>query len=97
MDLSKIIIKPVITEKSMAATANGGYTFIVDKKASKPQIKKAIEDLFKVKIVSIKTMTVKGKTKIAGRSRRKIKTSDFKKTVVFLKKDQKIEIFETGK
>lgn len=97
MELENIIIRPLITEKSMAEAGQGIYSFVVNIKANKPAIKKAIEDQFKVNVLAIKTIVVKGKTRLAGRLRRKIKTSNFKKAKVALKKDQKIEIFETNK
>jgi large subunit ribosomal protein L23 len=93
MDISQVIIKPVVTEKSMTAKESGCYTFVVNKKANKPQIKKAIEDCFKVNVVSLETVIMKGKTRSTGRLRKKIKTSDFKKAMVKLRKDKKIEIF----
>lgn len=97
MDLKEVIIRPVITEKSMADTARGFYTFRVNKKATKLQIKEAIQKLFKVKVVFLRTMIMKGKTKLAGRLRKRIETSAFKKAIVKLDKNQKIEIFETTK
>jgi len=97
MEINDILIRPVITEKSMECAQRGVYTFIVAKKARKEEIKRAIEEQFNVNITSIKTMLVKGKTRLAGRKRLKIRTSDFKKALVKLKKDQKIELFEAGK
>ena len=75
-----IIIKPVITEKSNDAVQEGKYTFKVNKKATKIDIKRAVEKLFDVKVADVKTMTVKGKTKRMGRSVGK--TSDWKKAIV---------------
>ena len=89
MEIDNILVKPIITEKSMADAALGVYTFMVTKKAGKGAIKKAIEKQFKVKVISIRTISVKGKTKSTGRLRKKIKTSDWKKAKVALKKDQK--------
>jgi len=73
-------MKPVITEKSIQATAQNCYTFQVDKRAKKSQIKKAVEEKFKVNVVRIRTMNV-GKKKKG------------KKAIVELKDGQKIEGF----
>ena len=58
-----IIRKPVITEKSMAAMAENKYTFIVHMAANKVQIKRAVEEVFNVKVADVKTMRFEGKTK----------------------------------
>ena len=63
MNSHDIIRKPVITEKSMAAMAEKKYTFIVDIKANKSQIKRAVEEVFGVKVEDIKTMRTEGKLK----------------------------------
>ena len=62
-----IIIKPVITEKSMDGLQAGKYTFKVAKDATKPEIKKAVEKLFGVEVDKVTTMNVKGKMKRLGR------------------------------
>jgi large subunit ribosomal protein L23 len=88
-----IIRKPVITEKSMAAMAEKKYTFIVHVKANKSQIKRAIEEVFGVKVEDVKTLTTMGKTKRVGVHVGK--RPDFKKAVVKLTQDSKsIEFFE---
>ena len=75
-----IIIAPVITEKSNDELQIGKYTFEVNKKATKIDIKNAVEKLFEVKVLNVNTMTVKGKEKRVGR--RIGKTADWKKAVV---------------
>ena len=60
---SDIIIAPVITEKSMAARSANVYTFKVAKTASKDEIKRAVEEAFKVKVVSVNTLNTKSKRK----------------------------------
>ena len=88
-----IIRKPVITEKSMAAMAEKKYTFIVHISANKVQIKKAIEEVFGVKVADVKTMRTLGKTKRVGVHVGK--RADQKKAVVTLTEDSKgIEFFE---
>lgn len=75
-----IILAPVVTEKSSGEIQDGKYTFKVNKKATKIDIKRAVEKLFEVKVLSVNTMTVKGKEKRVGRSVGK--TSDWKKAIV---------------
>lgn len=87
-----ILKRPVITEKSMALQGENKYTFIVDLKSNKVEIKKAVEELFKVKVEKVRTMRYKGKMR---RVRNVLgKTQDYKKAIVTLKAGDKIEIFE---
>ena len=88
-----IIIKPVITEKSMAGAVDKKYTFKVAKNANKIEIKKAVEALFGVEVAKVNTLNVNGKAKRVGRFEGR--TSDWKKAVVTLTEDSKtIEFFE---
>lgn len=88
-----IILKPVITEKSMDELQAGKYTFKVDTDANKTEIKKAVEVLFGVKVAKVNTLNCNGKEKRVGRFVGK--TSDWKKAVVTLTEDSKaIEFFE---
>ena len=80
MIAEEVIIAPVVTEKSNDEIQMGKYTFKVNKKATKVDIKRAVEKLFEVKVLSVNTMTVKGKEKRVGRSVGK--TSDWKKAIV---------------
>ena len=75
-----IIIRPIITEKSSFAMNEGKYTFEVNKKATKIDIRNAVEKLFEVKVLDVTTMNVKGKPKRQGVHEGK--TSDWKKAVV---------------
>ncbi|SHJ78874.1 large subunit ribosomal protein L23 [Clostridium cavendishii DSM 21758] len=93
MNSYDIIRKPVITEKSMAAMADKKYTFIVHMSANKVEIKKAVEEVFGVKVDDVKTMRVEGKQKRVGVHIGK--RADFKKAIVTLAADSKnIEFFE---
>ncbi len=88
-----IIIKPIVTEKSMMDMEDKKYTFKVDKRANKTAIKKAIEDIFGVEVEKVNTMNVRGKVKRQGRfvGRR----PNWKKAIVKLTADSKaIEFFE---
>lgn len=76
----EIILAPVVTEKSNDELQAGKYTFKVNKKATKIEIKNAVEKLFEVKVLKVNTMTVKGKEKRVGRYTGK--TSDWKKAIV---------------
>lgn len=76
----EIILAPVVTEKSNDELQAGKYTFRVNKKATKIEIKNAVEKLFEVKVLRVNTMTVKGKEKRVGRYTGK--TSDWKKAIV---------------
>ena len=89
-----VILKPVITEKSMNAMAEKKYTFKVASDATKTQIKVAVEDIFGVKVAKVNTVNVNGKKKRMGRSEGM--TSAYKKAVVTLTEDSKtIEFFES--
>jgi large subunit ribosomal protein L23 len=87
-----IILKPVITEKTVSMMEEGKYTFKVLKSANKFEIKNAIQEIFKVNVINVSTMNVKGKTKRMGRSEGK--TASWKKAIVTLKEGQQIEVFE---
>ena len=89
-----IIIRPVITERSMSAAQDKKYVFEVAPDAGKIQIKEAIEEIFGVKVASVNTMNVRGKRKRVGAGRQGM-TKGWKKAYVRLKDDSKtIEFFE---
>lgn len=89
-----IIIKPVVTEQSMAEMGNKKYTFVVAKSANKTEIKKAVEKIFEVKVAAVNTLNYDGKTK---RMERTVgKTASFKKAVVKLTAESKDIEFFTG-
>ena len=88
-----IIIRPIITERSMDDSALNKYTFEVAKTANKIEIKEAVEEIFDVKVEKVATMNMNGKLKRMGRfeGRRK----NWKKAIVKLTEDSKaIEFFE---
>lgn len=88
-----IIRKPVITEKSMASMAEKKYTFIVHVDANKSQIKRAVEEVFNVKVENVNTINGLGKTKRMGVHVGK--RSDYKKAIVTLTEESNgIEFFE---
>ncbi len=87
---NSLIKQAWITEKAGDLSGLGKYVFVVDKKANKPEVKKAIESIYKVKVSDINIVNVKGKTKRLGRSVGK--TSAYKKAIVTLKEGYKIDI-----
>jgi len=92
-NLKNIIRRPVITEKASWMKENDNkYVFEVEKKCNKIEIKKAVEDLFKVKVVSVRTYTTHGKVRTRGRfSGRR---PDWKRAIIQLEKGDTIEFFE---
>ncbi len=96
LQASEIILRPVISEKSMDETQRGKYTFRVNSHANKFQVREAIEELFKVEVVTINVSTNKPKEKSRNRGRARVEgwTSKWKKAVVTLAAGQKIEFFE---
>lgn len=92
-DIHRTIVSPVVTEKSSAAfSARKEYAFRVDLEATKPQIKAAIEALFKVSVTDVRTMVMRAKRRSQGRfvGRR----AAWKKAIVTLKEGDAIEVFE---
>ena len=90
-DYADIIYSPVVTEKSALKVQNDNvYTFKVAKSATKSEIKKAIERAFGVKVVSVNTLNTKAKKRRVGRYAGKTKT--YKKAIITLAKDSKIEL-----
>ena len=77
-----IIIKPIITEKSNMEMQAGKYTFEVNKKATKVDVKRAVEKLFNVKVLKVNTINVSGKEKRVGRNVGK--TADWKKAIIMI-------------
>jgi large subunit ribosomal protein L23 len=93
METYRIIRRPVITEKSNFGKINQNkVTFEVDPKANKSEIKKAIESLFKVKVLKVNTTTLPGKVRRAGASL--VQESRWKKATATLKQGDTIEFFE---
>ena len=88
-----IIVRPIITEDSMARIADKTYTFEVMKSATKPEIADAVEKLFKVDVAKVNTINVRGQKRRMGRYEGY--TASWKKAIVTLKADSKtIEFFD---
>ncbi len=95
----EIILRPVISEKSIDESGRGKYTFAVSDRANKIQIKAAIEELYKkenVTVVSVNVLTTKAKEKRRGNRRGQTigHTTPWRKAIVTLAAGQKIEFFE---
>jgi large subunit ribosomal protein L23 len=97
MDPSQVIIRPVVTEKSYVLADAGKYTFRVHDNAHKTQIRQAVEQMFEVKVVDVRTATVKSKPKRRGVTSGR--TRHWKKAIVQVREGDTIPIFqafETG-
>jgi len=89
-----VILKPSITEKSFKLAQNSQFTFFVKKIARKHAIAHAVEELFKVNVIKVRTVKKAGKIKRSGRRKVAKKLSDQKKAIVTLKAGQMIEYFK---
>ena len=92
MEHTKVIIRPVVSEKSYVLAANDRYTFRVHPDAHKTQIRQAVEELFDVKVVGVNVIKVQPKPKRRGTTTGTRR--GWKKAIVELKPGDKIEIFE---
>ena len=92
MNINEVLIKPLITEKNTMLGAQGKYTFKIDRRANKTQVKEAVEAIFKVDVTAVNTISVPPKSRRVGRTIGK--TQAWKKAVVTLRPGQRIEIFE---
>ncbi len=92
-DAHRTIVAPVVTEKSSAAyAARKEYAFKVSLEATKPQIKTAIEELFKVTVIDVRTLVVRAKRRTYGRYQGR--RPSWKKAMVRLKEGDTIQVFE---
>ena len=92
MDAGQVIIKPIVSEKSYTLATVGKYTFRVHPDAHKTQIKQAIEELFGVGVVEVRTSSVPSKPKRRGYTAGR--TREWKKAVVQVRAGQTIPIFQ---
>ena len=89
----QVIKRPIITEKSNIATADNHYTFQVDRRANKTQVRDAVEHIFNVDVVDVRVMNMGPKYGRWGRKRVK-RSPAWKKAIVTIAPGQRIEIFE---
>ena len=92
MDPTQVIIRPVVSEKSYVLAANDRYTFRVHADAHKTQIRQAVEALFEVNVVQVRTMSVKSKPKRRGHTAGR--TRQWKKAIVQVRAGQTIPVFQ---
>jgi large subunit ribosomal protein L23 len=92
MDPREVIIEPVVSEKSYALMADGKYTFRVDDRAHKTQIRHAVEEIFDVGVAQVRTIKVRSKPKRRGVHNGT--TRSWKKAIVQLAPGDRIELFE---
>jgi len=90
-----VIIRPIVSEKSYAGLERNTYTFLVDQRANKTEIKEAIQKIWNVQVLSVNTLMRRGKVK--RRRYTQGKRADQKRAIVTLSEGDTIEIFETGK
>ncbi len=94
MDPSQVIIRPIVSEKTYALAEAGKYTFRVNEKSHKTQIRQAVEQLFDVNVVEVRTASVKSKPK--RRAYTSGRTRQWKKAIVQVQAGQTIPIFGTA-
>ena len=92
MHVYEVLLRPIVTEKTVALQDDGKYTFEVALKANKRQIREAVEKIFEVTVVDVATMIVKGKNRRWGRT--SYRTSDWKKAIVTLAEGDRITQLE---
>ena len=92
MDARQIILEPVVSEKSYALMADNKYTFRVDGRAHKTQIRRAVEEIFDVTVAEVRTIQMRSKPKRRGLHRGR--TRSWKKAIVELVPGDRIELFE---
>jgi len=96
MNINNVLISPIVSEKStgLAEEKVSKYTFVVDKKATKGEIKIAIKKFMDVDVIDIKTLIIPGKEKrVMSKTRRTYRKPSTKKAIVTLKEGQKLELF----
>ena len=90
-----IILRPIVSEKSYALLDTGVYTFVVDPRASKIEIREAVESIFGVRVAKVNTLNRKGKRKRNRRQATYGTRSDTKRAIVTLAPGGRIDLFET--
>jgi len=92
MNPRELILEPIITERATKLREQNKYLFSVRIDTNRVEVKKAVEEIFKVKVKNVNIQRVKGKVKRLGRFEGK--RADWKKAIVTLKEDHRIELFE---
>ena len=92
MNARTVVVRPIVSEKSYALLTSNKYTFRVHEHAHKTQIRQAVEEIFGVRVLDVRTMSVKSKPKRRGWTSGKTRT--WKKAIVQLHPEDHIELFE---
>lgn len=92
MNIHEILIRPLITEKNTLLGLQHKYCFEIDRRANKPLVKQAVETIFKVDVTAVNVVSMKSKSRRVGKTMGK--TQPWRKAIVTIKPDQRIEIFE---
>lgn len=95
IDGSSVIIRPVVSEKTYALMETGTYVFVVDPRASKVEIRHAVEDAFNVHVVRVNTLARKGKKRLDRKTRRVGYRPTVKRALVTLVEGDRIDVFES--
>ena len=96
MEITKVLLGPVVSEKSIRNTAVNNYTFYVAKKATKNEVSIAVNKQFSVDVLKVKIVNIRGKKVRFGKKRIAGKKKDRRKAIVTIKAGQKIDIFDLG-
>ena len=94
-DPRDIVLRPVVSEKSYALLEDGVYTFVVNPRANKTEIRQAVESIFNVRVANVNTLNRKGKRKRNRRQATFGKRPDVKRAIVTLAGDDRIDLFES--
>ncbi|MCA1690725.1 MAG: 50S ribosomal protein L23 [Acidimicrobiales bacterium] len=94
-DPRDVVLRPVVSEKSYGLLDNNVYTFVVHPKATKVEIRDAVEQIFNVRVTKVNTLNRKGKRKRNRRLATFGKRADTKRAIVTLAPDSRIDLFET--
>lgn len=97
MEISKVLLKPVISESSIKDMESNKYVFVVSKHANKYEVAKAVKESFSVDVLNVRTRIIKGRSRRSLRRRDRVALGPSKRATVQIGKDQKIKIFETKK
>lgn len=89
-----IVLAPVVSEKSYGLMEEGAYTFLVHPDSTKPQIRRAVEEIFDVKVVKVNTLNRKGKRQRNRRTFTHGKRPDRKRAIVTLAEGDSIDLFQ---
>lgn len=92
--MQSVIIRPIVTEKSMGDVNKSKYSFLVVKDATKSAIKQAVKQMFSVTVIGVQTSITKGRKQRVGARRAEVPMADFKKAIVTLKKGDTIALLE---